>query len=566
MKIYYTKNVIFNISQIVSLRGVSIFEKKQELYMVMELMESDLNYLLRHSSQILSEAHIVCLMKQLLEGLKAIHSVGIVHRDLKPSNIFLNSDCQLRIGDFGLARYIGDTKQRGIIDTISERFFAEPMTEYVVTRWYRAPEVLLAPSVAYTEAIDLWSAGCIMAEMVTRKPFFPGKDYMNQVIQIFTVIGFDDVESLGFPLSAANATFLTSKCRFPKRPFKTIFPNLSEAVRDLNELLLSANPSQRPSAQIALTYPLFNDAEALFDYTGCDIAPPERSYFKFEKFSTDRSRLTNLIRADVASFNGCPSQQDRELDRSSHTNSGDYSPMSVEDVDDLDEFESILKNRSEKTADETETRSDTTERDPAASSHMISNSSFGSRCDNPFGKHNSSVAFRYRNNTHLSHHEDASKIADGIEGAATNKMMVAYAANMKRVSISEHDTRNTDSDFDLFLSSNPSTAVIAAVPVSVPVHTTSIQLKEGPFQRLLPASARYQASSAVIATEKKPSQHALPTIEPIRKEREREKSKEKERGKEKEAEPVRIRSAPSRPLLSSIQRLLPSIFIANKAN
>jgi len=102
---------------------------------------------------------------QLLRGLKYIHSANIIHRDLKPSNLLLNANCDLKICDFGLAR------------PTSENDF---MTEYVVTRWYRAPELLLNSS-DYTAAIDVWSVGCIFMELMNRKPLFPGKDHVHQM-------------------------------------------------------------------------------------------------------------------------------------------------------------------------------------------------------------------------------------------------------------------------------------------------------------------------------------------------------------------------------------------------
>lgn len=113
-------------------------------------------------------------MYQLLRGLKYVHSANVLHRDLKPSNLFLNANCDLKLGDFGLAR------------TTSETDF---MTEYVVTRWYRAPELLLNCS-EYTAAIDVWSVGCILAEILTREPLFPGKDYVHQLRLITEVLFF----------------------------------------------------------------------------------------------------------------------------------------------------------------------------------------------------------------------------------------------------------------------------------------------------------------------------------------------------------------------------------------
>lgn len=153
-------------------------------------MDTDLHQIIR-SNQSLSEEHCQVLLKdvmvaynyvyfdwilillyglqyflyQILRGLKYIHSANVIHRDLKPSNLLLNANCDLKICDFGLAR------------PASENEF---MTEYVVTRWYRAPEILLNSS-DYTAAIDVWSVGCIYMELMNRKPLFPGNDHVHQM-------------------------------------------------------------------------------------------------------------------------------------------------------------------------------------------------------------------------------------------------------------------------------------------------------------------------------------------------------------------------------------------------
>ena len=111
---------------------------------------------------------------QILRGLKYIHSANVLHRDLKPSNLLLNANCDLKICDFGLAR------------VTSESDF---MTEYVVTRWYRAPELLLNSS-DYTAAIDVWSVGCIFMELMDRKPLFPGRDHVHQLRLLMEVNSF----------------------------------------------------------------------------------------------------------------------------------------------------------------------------------------------------------------------------------------------------------------------------------------------------------------------------------------------------------------------------------------
>ncbi|RXG57190.1 Mitogen-activated protein kinase 14B [Armadillidium vulgare] len=128
----------------------------QVWYLVTPLMGADLNNIVK--TQKLTDDHVQFLVYQVLRGLKYIHSAGIIHRDLKPSNIAVNEDCELKILDFGLAR-----------PTESE------MTGYVATRWYRAPEIMLN-WMHYNQTVDIWSVGCIMAELLTGRTLFPGQD------------------------------------------------------------------------------------------------------------------------------------------------------------------------------------------------------------------------------------------------------------------------------------------------------------------------------------------------------------------------------------------------------
>lgn len=151
-----------------------------EVYLYEELMECDMHQIIR-SGQPLTDAHFQSFIYQTLCGLKYIHSADVLHRDLKPGNLLVNADCELKICDFGLARgYSSDpTKNNGF------------MTEYVATRWYRAPEIILSFQ-GYTKAIDMWSAGCILAELLGRRTIFKGKDYVDQLNQILRVLGTPD--------------------------------------------------------------------------------------------------------------------------------------------------------------------------------------------------------------------------------------------------------------------------------------------------------------------------------------------------------------------------------------
>jgi hypothetical protein len=153
-----------------------------DVYIVADLMETDLHRII-YSKQTLSIDHVQYFVYQMMRGLKYIHSANVIHRDLKPSNLLVNSNCDLKICDFGLARGIHDDDDDD--DTMGETNGGIPrppvlLTEYVVTRWYRAPEIMLACN-EYSKPVDVWSVGCIFAELILRKPYFPGDDYIDQV-------------------------------------------------------------------------------------------------------------------------------------------------------------------------------------------------------------------------------------------------------------------------------------------------------------------------------------------------------------------------------------------------
>uniref|UniRef100_A0AAX7TJY2 Mitogen-activated protein kinase n=1 Tax=Astatotilapia calliptera TaxID=8154 RepID=A0AAX7TJY2_ASTCA len=148
-------------------------DNMRDVYIVQTLMETDLYKLLK--SQRLSNDHVCYFLYQILRGLKYIHSANVLHRDLKPSNLLINTTCDLKICDFGLAR-IADP----------EHDHTGFLTEYVATRWYRAPEIMLN-SKGYSKSIDIWSVGCILAEMLSNKPIFPGKHYLDQLNHILAL-------------------------------------------------------------------------------------------------------------------------------------------------------------------------------------------------------------------------------------------------------------------------------------------------------------------------------------------------------------------------------------------
>jgi len=169
-----------------------------------------------------------------------IHTSGVFHRDLKPSNILVDKKCNVKICDFGLARGVQDD---------------EELTEYVVTRWYRAPEVVLDAK-HYGAPLDLWSVGCIMAEMFTRRPLFKGEDYADQLKKIFNVIGLPSDEEIRECVTDEGAIrFLGSLPQKPPQDLSKVLKNASEDAVDLVSKLLTFNPKKRIEIDEALNHP-----------------------------------------------------------------------------------------------------------------------------------------------------------------------------------------------------------------------------------------------------------------------------------------------------------------------
>lgn len=256
-----------------------------DVYIVYELMDTDLHQIIR-SDQSLTDDHCQYFLYQLLRGLKYVHSANVLHRDLKPSNLFVNANCDLKIGDFGLAR------------TTSETDF---MTEYVVTRWYRAPELLLNCS-EYTAAIDIWSVGCIFGEVMTREPLFPGKDYVHQLRLITELLGTPDDASLRFLRSDNARKYVRQLPKYPKQQFSARFPNKSPLAVDLLEKMLVFDPCKRITVEEALCHPYLKSLLDINDEPGC----PTPFNFDFEHLSISEDHIKELIWKESVKFNPDP--------------------------------------------------------------------------------------------------------------------------------------------------------------------------------------------------------------------------------------------------------------------
>uniref|UniRef100_A0A8C1LHS5 mitogen-activated protein kinase n=1 Tax=Cyprinus carpio TaxID=7962 RepID=A0A8C1LHS5_CYPCA len=248
-----------------------------DVYLVTHLMGADLNNIVK--CQKLTDDHVQFLIYQILRGLKYIHSADIIHRDLKPSNLAVNEDCELKILDFGLARLTDDE-----------------MTGYVATRWYRAPEIMLN-WMHYNMTVDIWSVGCIMAELLTGRTLFPGTDHINQLQQIMRLTGTPPASLISRMPSHEARNYINSLSYMPKRNFADVFVGANPMAVDLLEKMLVLDTDKRITASQALAHPYFAQ------YHDPDDEPEAEPYDQsFESRDLDIEEWKRLTYEEVISF------------------------------------------------------------------------------------------------------------------------------------------------------------------------------------------------------------------------------------------------------------------------
>lgn len=275
-----------NIISILDIIRPDSLETFTEVHLIQELMETDMHRVIR--TQDLSNDHFQYFVYQILRGLKALHSAGVLHRDLKPSNLLLNANCDLKICDFGLARSADQPEPDG-------KAF---LTEYVATRWYRAPEIMLTFK-EYTKAIDLWSVGCIFAEMLSGRPLFPGRDYHHQLSLILEVLGTPSLDDFYAISSLRSRDYIRSLPFCKRKNFATLFPNAEPLALDLLERLLAFSPRKRITVEEALAHPYLEPYHDPSDEP--DAEPLDPSFFDadFAKDSLSRAELKKLIYQEI---------------------------------------------------------------------------------------------------------------------------------------------------------------------------------------------------------------------------------------------------------------------------
>eukprot|EP00128_Syssomonas_multiformis_P011555 Colp12_sorted_trinity150504_noHs@24212 len=231
---------------IIKLHNTIRADNDKDIYLIFEYMDTDLHAVIR--ANILEDVHKRYIMHQLFRCLKYMHSGNVIHRDMKPSNILLNGECLVKAADFGLARSVADLEKESATSTV--------LTDYVATRWYRAPEILLG-STRYTKGVDMWSMGCILGELYAGKPMFPGSCTINQIDKIVELIGAPtSAELKSIQIHSTQANDILAKLTLLKsKTFEEVFPNAPKDAIDLMRKLLRFSPDQRITAAEALEHP-----------------------------------------------------------------------------------------------------------------------------------------------------------------------------------------------------------------------------------------------------------------------------------------------------------------------
>lgn len=213
------------------------------IFIVMEFLDHDLKDLMEDMKAPFLASEVKCLMKQLLQGMEFLHDNWILHRDLKTSNLLLSNRGILKIADFGLAREYGSP--------------LKPYTFEVVTEWYRCIELLLGARV-YSTAVDMWSVGCIFAELISKKPLFPGRSQIDMIDKIFKLLGLPN-ETI-WPGYSDLPEVKRTNFKGPKyNNLRNMFPFITDAAVQLLNSFLTYDPSRRISASAALDHPYFKE-------------------------------------------------------------------------------------------------------------------------------------------------------------------------------------------------------------------------------------------------------------------------------------------------------------------
>ncbi|AQK92189.1 Putative MAP kinase family protein [Zea mays] len=274
----------------------------KDIYVVFELMEADLHQVIKANPDLTTEHHQYFLY-QMLRALKYMHAANVYHWDLKPKNILLNADCKLKICDFGLARVAFDDSPTTVFCTdptsnLSPMSALKRLQDYIATRWYRAPELCGSFFSKYSPAIDMWSIGCIFAEILTGEPLFPGKNVFHQFTLMTNLLGTPSTDTISQIQNEKARKFLSCMRKQPI-PFSEKFPGADPSALKLLQRLLAFDPKDRPTAEEALADPYFEGIGEVEREPSCQPIP--KMEFEFEEKFTEED-VKELIFLEILQY------------------------------------------------------------------------------------------------------------------------------------------------------------------------------------------------------------------------------------------------------------------------
>jgi serine/threonine protein kinase len=270
-------------------------------------METDLTQIIK-SNQPLSEQHVQFFTYQILRGLKYLHSAGILHRDLKPRNLLVNSNCDLKICDFGLSR-------ANIPYLLTK---SAQMTDYISTRWYRAPEVILSQK-QYTGAIDVWSVGCILAELITRKALLPAQNEHEQMQKINDLLGNPDQKLINQIEDRENKEFMLGLPKRKGQDFSKLFSGANPQAIDLIKKMLTYDPDTRITIEEALAHPFLEKLHCETEEP-VEKEPVAAFDFDFELYSLRTQEFKELIYEEIQLYHSEEAVDKYMKNRKEHPN------------------------------------------------------------------------------------------------------------------------------------------------------------------------------------------------------------------------------------------------------
>ena len=304
----------FDHDNIVTLLDVAKPENKlnyNDVYVITDLMETDLHRVI-YSRQELTDEHIQYFIYQILRGTLYFHSANVIHRDLKPANILANKNCDLKICDFGLDHGKIKDDDKSVLNLIDNPSLPieysnniiyddskRELNDRNISRWYRAPEAILSPD-DYKKPVDIWSIGCILAELLGRQPLFPADNNLDELQKIISVLGSPSDNDLEFITDTKIKNFVNRLAKRTKQSFNLMFSNANPVALDLLGKMLTFSPKKRYTVEQCISHPYF---EGLHDP---EQEPTAESTFdfSFDKDSLTKEKLRHMIYEQSMKFHG----------------------------------------------------------------------------------------------------------------------------------------------------------------------------------------------------------------------------------------------------------------------